>query len=150
MKLVIFDMDGTLTPQRPFSTAPFGRNLLPNVATRLAALAQQGVFLAVATNQGGAGRRRKGRISTGAVLAQLRWLRHELGLHAIRFATTPARKKPNPAMLTELMDQLQVSAAETLFVGDSETDLLAATAVSVPFVFADVFFSKKEGDDVRK
>ena len=142
MKLVIFDMDGTLTPQRPFSTSPFGRCLLPNVASRLSNLAQRGVFLAVATNQGGAGRQRQGRISVGAVLAHLRWLRRELGLHAVRFATTPVRKKPSPAMLVELMDQFQVLATETVFVGDSETDLAAATAVSIPFIDAEEFFGR--------
>ena len=148
MKLAIFDLDGTLSPQRPYSTAPFQRILLPIVSDKLATLRQQGIFLAVATNQGGADRQRSARLSIGAVQAHLRWLRHELGLHAVKFATTVARKKPNPTMLIELMSQFNVAPNETLFVGDSETDQQAAGAACIPFIYAEVFFNIREVFDV--
>ena len=144
MKLAIFDLDGTLSPQRPYSTAPFQRTLLPAVSARLSALKQQGVFLAVATNQGGANRQRSERLSFGAVQAHLCWLRRELGLHAARFATIAARKKPNPNMLIELMNQFNVVPDETLFVGNAETDRQAAAAAHIPFVHAELFFHDGE------
>ena len=140
MKLAIFDLDGTLSPQRPCSTAPFQRGFLPTVSAKLSTLRKQGVYLAVATNQGGANRQRSGRISIGTVQAHLRWLQDELGLHAVRFATTDTRKKPNPAMLVELMEQFNVAPDETVFVGDTETDQQAAAAANVPFVYATSFF----------
>ena len=140
IKLIIFDMDGTLTPDRPSSTAAFERKLLPPVQASLAELKARGIILALATNQGGARRGRAGRLTTGAVLAQLRWLSAELGLEATRYATTPERQKPSPAMLIELMQQVGVTAGETLFVGNSETDRQAALAAGVQFAYAHEFF----------
>lgn len=148
LKLAIFDLDGTLSPQRPCSTSPFQRILLPAVAAQLSALKQQGVFLAVATNQGGVNRQRVGRITVGAALAHFRWLQRELGLHAVRFATVGARKKPNPVMLIELMNQFNAAPHETLFVGDAEADRQAAASASVPFIYAEQFFSVGEAFDV--
>jgi len=150
MKLAIFDLDGTLSPQRPCSTSPFQRILLPAVVAKLSTLKQQGVFLAVATNQGGVSRRRAGRITVGAALAHFRWLQRELGLHAVRFATIGDRKKPNPVMLVELMNQFNAAPHETLFVGDTETDRQAAASASVPFIYAEQFFSVREAFDARK
>jgi len=141
MKLVIFDLDGTLTPRRLTSTAAFERTLLPDVATKLAMLKQQGVILALATNQGGAERERPIRLSTGDVLAHLRWLQQRLDLDAIRFATTDRRKKPKPAMLNELMCHFKTTPQETLFVGDEESDRLAAKAAGILFVCASEFFA---------
>ena len=150
MKLAIFDLDGTLSPQRPYSTAPFQRILLPAVSAKLSVLKQQGVFLAVATNQGGAGRQRVKRLSMGAVQSHLHWLRHELGLHTVRFATSAVRKKPNPVMLMELMSQFSAAPHETLFVGDAETDQQAAAAAGIPFVYAEKFFDYGEEYDVYR
>lgn len=144
MKLAIFDLDGTLSPQRPYSTSPFRRIFLPNVANKLSALKKQGVFLALATNQGGANCQHPERLSMGVLQAHFHWLRYTLGLHSIRFAIAPARKKPHPIMLIELMSQFNVTPDETLFVGDAETDCHAAMAASVPFVYADIFFGNWE------
>lgn len=141
MRLVIFDVDGTLTPRRPKSTAAFDRTLLPGVVDKLSALKQQGVILALATNQGGAERERAIRLSTGAVLAHLRWLQQRLNIDAFRFATTDQRKKPRPTMLNELMHQFGVGPTETLFVGDEDNDRLAANAAGIQFVYAYDFFA---------
>ncbi|MCI0558729.1 MAG: HAD-IIIA family hydrolase [Nitrososphaera sp.] len=151
MKLVVFDVDGTLTPRRLASTAAFERKLLPGVEAKLATSKQQGIILALATNQGGSGRERSTRLSTGEVLAHLRWLQQALSIDAIRFATTEQRKKPKPAMITELMRQFSVTPVETLFVGDDDTDRLAAEAAGVQFVYANEFFAlsaNKSPDDL--
>jgi len=142
-KLAIFDMDGTLTPQRPSSTAPFCRELLPGVREKLEELRAARVHLAVVTNQGGARRGRVPRLTVGAVLAQLRWLKQELGIEEVRFATKPPRKKPAPAMLLELMDTFGISPDETLFVGDAETDREAAKRAGCRFAWAEDFFKDK-------
>lgn len=140
MKLAVFDVDGTLTPRRSTSTSTFERILLPGVETKLATLKQQGIILALATNQGGAYRRQSIRLFMGEVLAHLRWLQRTLGIDAIRFATTEERKKPKPSMLNELMHQFSATPMETLFVGDDGTDRLAAKAAGVQFVYANEFF----------
>jgi hydroxymethylpyrimidine pyrophosphatase-like HAD family hydrolase len=46
-KLFIFDLDGTLTPQRPSSTTPFRHTLLPRVRETCIALRARGHTLAV-------------------------------------------------------------------------------------------------------
>src|SRR5271163_5019773 len=101
MGLVIFDLDGTLTPQRPSSTAAFERELCRGVPERCRELIAAGHTLALASNQGGIA---KG-LSVEAVEAHLTWVCGELGMSAYRFASEPARKKPAPAMLVELMEQ---------------------------------------------
>lgn len=99
MGLVIFDLDGTLTPQRSSSTAPFERRLLPGVAERCRELLSAGHALAVASNQGGVARG----LPAAVVEAHLAWVGSELGIAAWRFAWEPERKKPAAAMLVELM-----------------------------------------------
>lgn len=141
MKLIIFDVDGTLSPQRLSSTERFSRILLPNVKEKLTVLKQQGVALAIATNQGGVNSQGEQRLSIGDVLSYVCWLKHTLKLDAARFACRGQRKKPNPAMLSELMEQFGVAPSETLFVGDSEIDQQAAQAAHVHFIYANVFFS---------
>jgi D-glycero-D-manno-heptose 1,7-bisphosphate phosphatase len=135
MGLVIFDLDGTLTPQRPSSTSAFASELCGGVRDRCRELLAAGHTLALASNQGGTG---KG-LSVMAVEAQLGWVCAELGMAAARFAWEPARKKPGPAMLLELMDQFRAAAAETWMVGDSEADERAAAAAGVRFVHVTSF-----------
>lgn len=49
-------------------------------------------------------------------------------------------RKPQPGMLLDAMRMYKVSAESTLFVGDSETDRLAAEAAGVRFAWAKDFF----------
>lgn len=141
--LYVFDVDGTLTPQRPSSKHPFERSLLPRVAERCAELRREGHTLALATNQGGARRGREGRLSYGAVHAHLRWVAVQIGAVAYRFATKPPRKKPSPAMLNELMGELGFELTETAFIGDALSDRAAAEAAGVAFEWAAPFFERK-------
>ena len=135
MKLAIFDADGTLTPQRPGSTAPFAPGMLPGVKERCNEIRAEGWVLAIASNQ-------STRRSRRDVVAQLRWTQREISASAIRWATTGRRRKPKPAMLRGLMKQFNVSPAETIFVGDQETDRQAAEAAGVEFRWAGEFFNK--------
>ena len=138
--LYIFDVDGTLTPQRSSSRHPFERHLLPGVAERCAELRREGHMLALATNQCGARQGREGRLSYGAVHAHLQWVAEQIGAETYRFATKPPRGKPSPAMLEELMDELGFTPAETVFVGDRPSDKGAAEAAGVTFKAATLFF----------
>jgi len=44
-----------------------------------------------------------------------------------------ARPKPHPDMLVEAAKQMNLGIDELLFIGDSELDRLAATAIGMPF-----------------
>jgi D-glycero-D-manno-heptose 1,7-bisphosphate phosphatase len=138
--LYVFDVDGTLTQNRPSSRHPFERRLLPGVAERCAELRRQGHTLALATNQGGARQGREGRLSYGAVHAHLRWVAAQIEAETYRFATKPPRGKPSPAMLEELMVTLGFEPAETVYVGDRPSDKEAAEAAGVTFREAEAFW----------
>ncbi len=141
IKIVIMDVDGTLTPYRLGSTAPFARVLLPGVVERCADLRAAGVVLALCSNQGGARRNRPaGRLSIGAVHAHLRWVQRTVGATKYWFATTGARKKPAPTMLQEIAEYFGVTPADMLSVGDAESDAEAAQAFGCDFVYAKDFF----------
>lgn len=141
MGLVIFDLDGTLTPQRPSSTAAFERQLCPGVAERCRELVAAGHTLAVASNQGGIA---KG-LSVAAVEDHLGWVCSELRMTAYRFAWERTRKKPSSAMLLELMEQFGAAPTETWLIGDSEDDERAAVAAGVRFVHVSAFLANGLG-----
>jgi len=134
MKLVIFDADGTLTPLRSGSAGDWRRELMPGVAEKCAALREQGVTLAIVSNQ-------SKKRSRAEIAAQLSWTRRAIGARYVRWATTEKRRKPSPIMLLEVMRAAGVQASETIFVGDWETDCQAALAAGVEFAWARDFFA---------
>lgn len=134
LKLVIFDADGTLTPSRGGSCGLWTARLLPGVGEKCARLRAQGATLAIASNQ-------SARRPRAEVVQQLRWTQEAIGAFTVRWATTADRRKPAPAMLNEILRAVGVSPSETLFVGDQQTDFLAAQAAGVGFMFANVFFA---------
>jgi len=134
MKLVIFDLDGTLTPYRPGSTGLWEAKLLPGVSEKCEELRCRGVTLAIASNQ-------SSRRPRSEVVAHLTWARRAIGARCVRWSTTPGRRKPAPAMILEIMRALGVSPSETLFVGDQESDRQAAESAGVRFTWASEFFS---------
>lgn len=93
--------------------------LFPGVCEMLATLAQSGRMLAVATG--------KSRIGLNRAL-------EHTGLGAHFLATRCADEcfsKPHPAMLEELMEELGVTQAQTLMVGDTTHDLQMARNAGV-------------------
>ena len=138
--LIIFDVDGTLTPFRQGSTGRFEQRLLPNVKEVCARLRASGHILALASNQGGAAPSKPGRLTIGAVHSHLRWVAREVGASAYRFAISSDRKKPSPSMLVELMREFGVTPASTIFIGDADNNAQAAAAVGCTFVWAKDFF----------
>jgi len=136
MKLVIFDLDATLTPHRVSNVAPFERRFLDNVEAKCRQLRESGTTLAIASNQGGlvCG------LKVEEVEEHFRWVCEQLGIAAWRYAWDKERRKPEPAMLLELMEQFGVAPGETCFVGDAATDELAARAAHVRFFYAADYF----------
>jgi HAD superfamily hydrolase (TIGR01662 family) len=138
MGLVIFDLDGTLTPQRSTSTTNFERQICLGVAERCQELLAKGYWLAIASNQGGLS---KG-LEIQAVETHLNWVCQTLGIAAYRYTWEPARKKPEPAMLLELMAQFNTIPVETWMVGDTRDDEQAALAAGIGFVHVTKFVAQ--------
>ncbi len=91
----------------------------PGVASTLAAIADLGIPMAVATGKNRAGLDRELR-NTG------------LGSHFVATRTADeTRSKPHPQMLHELLGQVGTPAEEAILVGDSHWDMRMAAAASV-------------------
>jgi phosphoglycolate phosphatase len=95
----------------------------PGVKTLLDWLQQQGVPMAIATNK--PERFVAPLLQEKGLDSYFRWL---VG------GDTLAAQKPDPAALHWIMQQAGVPATETLFVGDSRNDVLAARAAGVKVV----------------
>lgn len=134
-QLIVFDADGTLTPQRGSALGDFSFTLLPGVAEKCAELRAQGVTLAIASNQ-------SPRRPEEDIRAQMAWTAAQLGTVREMWVTLKAHQKPHPYMLEELTRYYYMDAADVLFVGDQPTDEAAAQAAGIDFAWAADFFKQ--------
>ena len=148
-RLVVFDADDTLRTTlvsgQPCPRAPDEWALLPGVRAALADIAwgAGGPALAIASNQDqiayghlteAMSRRMLGDVAEAATGHRppdtlLLLCPHALGIEC-------ACRKPAPGMLHAAMRVAGVSAHETLFVGNAESDAAAARAAGVAFTWA--------------
>ena len=154
--LIAFDVDGTLV--RTKSRSPVRKNArdwqwLPGRLKKLRELEQQGVKVAIATNQAGVA---FGYLPQNDLHEELVRMMQEanLPLSALYVCYTHPRatvskfmeiesdicRKPNPAMLIEAMRDFGVPANETLYVGDRPIDGATAKNAGVDFSWANAFF----------
>ncbi len=152
-KLYVFDADGTLrrstVPGKPWPNRRGEWELIPGVRRRLAEInwGPEGARFGVATNQGGVG---LGYLTFGAAREMLEEMVEEaFGVppphgsieicpHAPHL-NCPCRK-PRPEMLRRLMRRFRAGPAETLFVGDMQTDRETAFNAGTHFAWAHDFF----------
>ncbi|BBK34276.1 D-alpha,beta-D-heptose 1,7-bisphosphate phosphatase [Stella humosa] len=136
MRLILIDRDGVLNVDRPDSVRNPGELVpIPGSAAAVARLNAAGVRVAVVTNQAVVGR---GIIGPDMLEQIHHRLADDLRRAGARidawFVCTDAphaataRRKPGPGMLREAMDQFRIAPAETVMIGDAETDLEAALA----------------------
>jgi histidinol-phosphate phosphatase family protein len=153
-RLLMLDRDGTLNaslgsrpPNRPDEV-----ELLPNVGAKLRWYAAQGWRLVVITNQGGVayGYRTETQVHRihRAVMDALPvgfdasyLCPHHPNGSVPRYAVSCPNRKPAPGAILDAMDRFQVKAVDSLFVGDRDSDRLAAVAAGVPFRWAEDFFN---------
>jgi len=166
--LYIFDKDGTLISslgERP-ANLPAEQAPLPGVAEKLAELRAQGHRLAVASNQGGVAWGYLSVAQAQALMADLdaklgpfdalEWSPYDPRARGRRslpaYARDDERRKPRSGMLISLMARLGFTPAETVMVGDQESDRQAAAAAGCGFAWAQDFFgggaSLPPGDDI--
>ncbi|RPH28742.1 phosphoglycolate phosphatase [Buttiauxella warmboldiae] len=98
-------------------TAEEGSFLFPEVAATLAVLAEKGLPMGLVTNK-----------PTPFVLPMLERLGIAHYFKVIIGGDDVEHKKPHPEALHKVMETLNLSAEELLFVGDSRNDILAAQA----------------------
>jgi histidinol-phosphate phosphatase family protein len=152
-RILFLDRDDTLnaSPGGAPPTHLAEVQLLPHVRRTLHRYASLGWWLVIVTNQGG--------VAFGYFSEAEAWAVHQAVLDALPVpvdrsylcphhpegilanyrASCPCRK-PAPGAVLDALAHFQAGAGECLFVGDQDTDRLAAEAAKVPFVRADEFF----------
>lgn len=158
MHLLILDVDGTLVITQ--SGATFRKTAddwqwLPGRVEKLKELREQGVKIALATNQAGVAFPWS-RFTEAEMQAEIEAVAREIGAEYIGVCySTPnekalpayrnandAKRKPGPGMLLEAMRYYGVSPKEALMVGDREEDEQAAQNCGVGFMLAEKFFEQ--------
>lgn len=154
-KLIIFDADGTLrwrtVEGQPCPNAPGEWKLMPNVKEVLAGM-EDGIAYGIASNQAGVAYGYLNKKVAYRLLVDM--FREAFGvwpsLGTIKLCPHPPDavgckcRKPKPQMLLMLMRRWQVRPSETLFVGDMESDQLAAENAGCDFMWAREFFGWQE------
>ena len=141
LEAVFLDRDGVLNPHIPGGYLQSADELvvLPGVAHAVRRLNDAGLLVIVISNQQGVG---KGMMTLDALLAIERRmgeaLAHEAGAFLDRcyYSTELAsanspRRKPGPGMLREAAQDFGLTLAQTVFAGDSPTDIAAGHAAGV-------------------
>ncbi len=156
IKLIIFDVDGTLVV--PKSGETFRKTAddwqwLPGRVDKLKTLQVNGMYFAIATNQGGVAFGYMRRIN---IVNELYRMVYEIGnnIYVSACFTHPkatipdyldendTRRKPGPGMLIEAQEHFKVGPIHTLMVGDRPEDEQAAQNAGVAFMWADEFFKE--------
>ena len=153
--LYIFDKDGTLVHnidgERPANTLD-EQKPFDDVLPKCQALIAQGHYLAVASNQGGVA---FGFMSAAQAHIMVKGIADYIGAttYAVCVTHPNGRKKaakresrfrkPQGGMIEYLMDAFGVLPAETVYIGDMDTDREAAEAAGVGFIDANTFFARE-------
>jgi len=138
---VILDRDGVLNREAGgggYVREPAEFFWLPGALEALAMLRQGGVYLSVATNQSGVGRRLMTASQLEAVHDRMKAEASEQGgaLDAVLFCPHApdegcACRKPAPGLIQEAVSRSGIAASESLVVGDDQRDLEAAARAGV-------------------
>jgi len=138
-KAVFLDKDGTIIPDVPYNVNPDLITLVEGVIEGLSLLKQQGYLFVVVSNQAGVAR---GYFKIGdltLVEQKLNQLLNKEGIEIARYYFCPHHpngkieeysitckcRKPNPGMILQAIDDLQIDATNSWMVGDILNDVEA-------------------------
>ncbi len=152
VKLVIFDVDGTLVTTKSgetFRKTADDWQWLPGRLETLKVLQAQGVHLGIATNQGGVAFGYLDPIQIGEEIQKVAdaigaeyvgvWCYHpDASIPQWRLKSD--MRKPGPGMLQAAMQWYHVEPIHTLMIGDMKDDKQAAQNAGVAFMWGDEFF----------
>lgn len=111
----------------------------PGVAKTLQRLQGRGITLAVCTN--------KPISLSETILAQLDLAKY---FSAVLGGDSRPYRKPDPRMLTELLQKFSVSPHQAVLVGDSEIDAATAQAAEVPFILVTYGYHRTSLDAIPR
>ncbi len=141
LEAVFLDRDGVLNPHIPggYLLRAEDVTLLPGVAAAVRRLNDTGLRVVVISNQQGVGKGLMTRGDLAAIEQRMAELLHfEAGafLNGCYYSTELAgedshRRKPSPGMLLEAAADFGLTLANTIFAGDSATDIAAGHAAGV-------------------
>ena len=143
IELLIVDLDGTAryTPDSPCPNKRGEQRIYPEARVLLQRAIDEGVPIAFATNQGG--------VAYGFLTEQGAWdliLETSELLDLTEAATAYCctdhpeeetyHRKPRPGMLLQAIVDAEVDPAKTMYVGDRQSDMTAATRAGCIFMWA--------------
>jgi D-glycero-D-manno-heptose 1,7-bisphosphate phosphatase len=138
---VFLDRDGVLNAYLPgdYVKTPAEMALIPGAAIAVRRLNDASIPVIVISNQQGVGKGLMTEDDLNTVTASLRAsLDTEAGAHIDRCyyctdlkSANSQRRKPAPGMLLEAAEDFGLALSETIFVGDSPTDIAAGAAAGV-------------------
>ena len=141
IQAVFLDRDGVLNPHIPGGYLQNADALvvLPGVAGAVRRLNDAGLPVILISNQQGVGKGLMSLADLSAIEARMAdALAHEAGAHLDRCyystelaAENSPRRKPGPGMLLEAAHDFRLTLADTVFAGDSPTDIAAGHAAGV-------------------
>jgi len=135
-KLIILDRDGVINfDSKEYIKSPAEWTAIPGSLQAIAKLNQAGFLVAIASNQSGIARGLFTEQTLREIHKTMTTALAKVGGHLDAISYCPhhpddncACRKPKPKMLQDLMQQFHVTPAETLFIGDRDTDEQAAQA----------------------
>ncbi|MCS7207296.1 MAG: HAD family hydrolase [Dehalococcoidia bacterium] len=135
-RAVFLDRDGTLIEDIPYLRDPEQVRLLPGAGEALAILQRKGFALVVVSNQSGIGR---GLVRPEELQAVHRRLEERLLAYGVRldgaFYCPHAPwegctcRKPQPGLLLQAAQQLNLDLKQSFLVGNADTDIAAGKSV---------------------
>ena len=134
--LILLDRDGVVNfDSKDYIKSAAEWEPIPGSLEAMVALRNRGYLVALCTNQAGIGRGLFTLEDLAAIHAKLKSALKKLGGNLDGLAFCPHHpddncrcRKPEPGMLVDMMANLKVTAANTVFVGDSLQDVQAALA----------------------
>ena len=140
--LICLDRDGVINEDvgAPGVVDKEQFQLTPGAGTAIGRLKELGCRVVVTTNQSSIGKKLLTPSGLNEIHDKMRMLLLEQDNSALidqiyvcaSVNDSDPRKKPNPGMIHEACLDWRVNAADTVFVGDTLTDLQAATAAGIP------------------
>ena len=145
-KALFLDRDGVININHGYVHTPEQTDWVPGIFELVAAAHAHGFLPIVATNQAGIGR---GLYAEAAFLDYTTWMHAQFAARGTPLLATffcphhpdagigeyrldCACRKPRPGMLLSAIARFGIDAAQSLMVGDKQSDLDAAAAAGVP------------------
>ena len=143
MKLIILDRDGVINHESlDYVKSPEEFHIIPGSLKAIALLKKAGFKVAIATNQSGIARGYYNEATLTMIHHKLqkKLSRLNTSIDQISFCPHDNKancdcRKPKPGMLLAICEKFSVTPDESLFIGDSERDMLAAQQIGMPFIF---------------